>query len=177
MNDSIPSLEAFIEPSQVPFTFEAPGWFAVGAMLLLLVAGSISWAIYHHIRNRYRRLALKRLHTIEENMSATGKYAGALLDANMLLKDICISLYSGDRCAALRGEEWIRMLNTTVEKELFDTVDAQTIASVYNTDKGPGRDEATRFIRKAARWIEKHKHKINFTANPTTATDASGTGK
>lgn len=61
MNDTIPALGQFIEPSPIRFIPEAPGWYALAivCLIILLFAGLLIRK--YRKKNRYRRLALNWL--------------------------------------------------------------------------------------------------------------------
>lgn len=151
-----PQYDHLIEPSRIPFSFGAPGWWVLGAVLLLLLA-LVVWLIIRHRRhNRYRRKALALLEQCAD-----------LYSANMLLKHVAMTVYPRSSTAALRAADWIAFLNSTRHKPLFDANDANALAAMYNREQLPAANAAAApntaaaaFRNKAREWIKQHRHAL-----------------
>jgi hypothetical protein len=136
-----------IQPKPVVFSFGAPGWYVLGAVILLLLAGAVWLLRQNYRKNRYRRQALGEL-------KGYGAGPSALYPANMLLKRIAISRYGRVPAASIRGSEWVAFLNKSRGRELFGKGDAALLEQVYTT----GAYAADGFLEKAKKWIKKHKY-------------------
>src|ERR1700744_6484859 len=115
-----PKYDQLIEPPRIAFTFGAPGWDVLGALLLVLAIVIVWLGVRHYKKNRYRRKALALLG------SASDPYA-----INMILKRVAMTAFPRDTSVALRGTEWIAFLNASRRKKIFDETDAQVIGDCY----------------------------------------------
>jgi len=138
-----------IQPKPVAFSFGAPGWYVLGAFLLLLVAG-VAWLVLRWWRkNGYRRQALREMKT----------YGGgviALYRTNMLLKRIAMTRYGRPVTAAKRGKEWISFLNKSRGRELFGKEDVAVLERLYSSSG----EFSAGFMEKAREWIQKHRYAL-----------------
>src|SRR5262245_59163766 len=107
MNEDAADIGNLIEPSPVGFTFDAPGWYAVGILLVLIVAGLMIWTWIIHIRNRYRREALRYVMTLESEITDKSLL---VYEVNMLLKRIALRFMPRENVAPLRDEQWVDFL-------------------------------------------------------------------
>ena len=146
-----------IEPAAVVFGFGAPGWYVLGAvvMLLLMWLAGLLWRRYE--RNRYRRQALKEILDSQKHYAAAGMEGNMLYETNMLLKRIAMARYGRNETAGMKGDEWIDFLNQSIGDELFDETDNKLLQELYTGKKHESRP-ITDFIQKAKTWIKKHRH-------------------
>ncbi len=158
MTDSIPTLGQVIEPPPVPFTFEAPGWYVAGGVAIILLLACAVLIVRHSYKNRYRRIAVKRLLQQQSEFVSQQRFSDLAYAANMLMKQICIRLYSRDACADLRGKEWLKFLNKTSGRNIFEAGDDKILTSLYLVEDGIGEQEAKDFVSSTIEWIKKHKH-------------------
>ncbi|MGX5820368.1 DUF4381 domain-containing protein [Chitinophaga lutea] len=140
--------ESIIEPPPVRFSFDAPGWYAVGAALLVLLALAVVAYVRYRRRNRYRREALQWLDAGDHS----------LYETDMLLKRVAMARYGRERVASLRGAEWTGFLNSCWNAADFTEEDARLIAEGLYAGRIVG-DEAA-FRAKARRWIIHHRHAL-----------------
>ena len=141
-----PQYDQLIEPPRIPFSFDAPGWWVLGGVLLLLFA-FVAWlVIRHRRRSRYRRIATALLEQCADTYSA-----------NMLLKRVAMTAYPRNSSAALRAADWVSFLNTTRRKPVFDRNDADTLNALYNRDQCPLTNA---FRKKMKEWIKHHHHAL-----------------
>ncbi|MDI3319390.1 DUF4381 domain-containing protein [Pinibacter soli] len=146
-----------IEPAPVKFSYSTPGWYVLGALLLLLLI-VIAWLfVRHYIRNRYRREAIKSLQEIEGMYAANNNYTDLIYETNMLAKRVAMFTYGRHTVAGLRGEEWINYMNSKWRKKSFNTNDASLLANNVYTFSPPPAEQATLFVSKTKDWIRKHK--------------------
>ncbi len=160
MNDTIPALSPYIEPSPVIFTFEAPGWYAVGVLLALGAITAVILWIRHYYRNRYRHLAIRLVEENEKVAIAGGEYSKLVYNANMIAKQICIRLYGRKETASLKDAPWIIFLNRSSGSNIFSSADAQIIRDVYYPTVHTGKQQALHFTEKIKQWIKKHRSRL-----------------
>lgn len=146
-----------IEPQPVKFTYSTPGWYVLGALLLLLFIAIVFLFVRHYIKNRYRREAMRNLQQIESTYAAGNNYNNLVYETNMLAKRVAMLKYGRNTVAGLRGEEWINYMNSKWRKKSFNANDALLIANnVYTLSPLPA-EHATLFVNKTKEWIRKHR--------------------
>jgi len=146
-----------IEPAPVKFTYTTPGWYVLGALLLLLII-VVAWLlIRHYMRNRYRREAIKSLLQIENMYAAKNNYTDLVYETNMLAKRVAMSTYGRPSVAGLRGEEWINYMNSKWRKKSFNTNDALLLTNNLYTFSPLPAEQASLFVSKTKDWIRKHR--------------------
>jgi hypothetical protein len=148
-----------IEPAPVKFSYSTPGWYVLGALLLLFLI-VIAWLlIRHYIRNLYRREAIKSLQQIETMYAANNNYTELVYETNMLAKRVAMFKYGRYNVAGLRGEEWINYMNSKWHKKSFNANDASLLTNnVYLFSPLPA-EQASLFVSKTKDWIRKHRKK------------------
>lgn len=157
MNDTIPILEQFIEPSPVRFTPEAPGWHVLEIGLLILLLLVVFFIYRNYRKNRYRRNAINWLEIKEKQLINNNNYSDLVYTADMLAKQIGIQKYGKENVASLQGREWIDYMNKNCPFVTFSMADEQLIRSVYNPDIMPDKQQAVDFTAKIKQWIKKHR--------------------
>lgn len=156
MNDTIPALGEFIEPSPIRFIPEAPGWYALAGLffILLLITGLLIWK--HRKKNRYRRLALNWLNGEEKRLLETQDYTRLIYTADMLAKKISIHIYGRENTAQLRNQEWLDYLNKTCPSVSFSNEDETLVKAIYDPGINISEKQALTFTGKIKQWIKKH---------------------
>jgi hypothetical protein len=155
------SVGKLIEPPPVPFSFGAPGWYALGAFAILLLAFCVYLLVLHYRSNLYRRHALAFLTDTEIKYSAKDAFGELVYETHMLIKRIAMSRYGRKKVSSLRGDEWIAFINTTWHDKAFDNADDELLTqTIYKPRVPVSAGQATAFTRKARRWIKKHKKHI-----------------
>lgn len=146
-----------IEPSPVKFTYSTPGWYVLGALLLLLLI-VIAWLlIRHYMKNKYRREAIKSLQQIESAYTANNNYTDLVYETNMLAKRVAMSKYGRHTVAGLRGEEWTNYMNSKWRKKSFNANDALLLTNNVYTFSSLSAEQASSFVSKTKDWIRKHR--------------------
>lgn len=131
----------------MPFSFDAPGWYVTG-LLLLVATGVLAFRLMRYYqRNRYRAAALRWL---DENES--------LYDADLLLKRIAMRRYGRGKVAALRDMAWINFLNSCWKEKSFTAADARLLNDVLYA--GTSAEGQAGFIARAKRWVRYHRHAL-----------------
>lgn len=144
-----------IEPTPVPFSFDAPGWYALFATLILLLIVAVGHAIERYKFNKYRRDALEWIKKQESN---TGINPDDLVyEANLLLKRIALRFTNRKEFASLTGTEWIHFLNQNYKGARFDSSDQELVQQVVYGMQKPDAVSVRSHLDKIKRWIKHHK--------------------
>ncbi len=160
MQQPVQQFGDLIEPAPVPFSFHAPGWYVVEALLLMLLLLGAYWLIRYRRRNRYRREALQWLGSRMIALHAQQAYMQQLYEADMLMKRIAMKIYGREQVAALQGNEWISFLNRQYRRGgLFSEADSYLLTDMLYKSPGTANVADTdHFISKTSNWIRYHKH-------------------
>lgn len=141
-----------IEPSPVPFRFDTPGWYVLGALLLLLLVAITVLAIRHYRRNRYRRNALHWLDTRLPVLTPQQQWR----EADQVLKYLAMEVYGKANVASLQGESWMQFLNQRLRKQQpFSAADSVSLQNALYQDAAASPED---FITKTRYWILHHRH-------------------
>lgn len=145
-----------IEPSPVPFSFGAPGWYVLSVLCLLTVL-LIVWLLWrHHVKNKYRTYALQWLSDKEQQYLSDKNYPALVYETTMLVKRIAMSRYGRDNIAGKRGNEFISYINATWKAKAFDNTDEILFSQNIYSSEIIEQDKAAAFVSKAKQWIKKH---------------------
>lgn len=104
-------LDPLFEPDPVGFTFDSPGWYVVGGILLILMGLGLVRAIKHYRKNKYRREALRKMSQLIAEVPNDSEYL--LFETRVLLKRVAIEKFGRLRVASLSGVEWLQFLENT----------------------------------------------------------------
>ncbi len=158
MNDSIPALEQFIEPSPVQFSPSAPGWYALAgiSLLILLVIAFLIWNNYR--KNHYRRVAFDWLEQEEKKCLSNKEYYRLVYEAGMITKKITVFLHGYSELISLRGSEWLSYLKKTCPSVSFSSSDEQLMDQIYEINSELKEQQVIEFTDKIKHWIKKHKN-------------------
>lgn len=103
-NDPLAALRPLHPPAAIDWWPPAPGWWALAAVLLVLLG--LAWWRYR--RQALRRAALTELRRLERSgLDDRGLSAGV----NLLLRRVALARYPREQVAALSGEAWLRFLD------------------------------------------------------------------
>jgi len=142
------------EPDAVRFSFETPGWYLLGGLLLLFaVLFFLKW-LKRYRQNRYRRKALKTIARIEQNLHNPNE-SNQFNDILVLLKLVAIKAFGRQEVAQLHGIEWLEFL----ESKGTDTPFTQYKKNILNTLYKPtlvDLKETMELIEISKRWIRRH---------------------
>jgi hypothetical protein len=110
---SIADLKDIAPPPPVSYAPQAPGWWVLAAIILLvaLVLAAIRWRRWW--RNRYRREAAAELAAIEQAIADPELRAGALEAIPGLVKRTVLAWAPRQEVGPMSGEAWLRYLDQT----------------------------------------------------------------
>ena len=124
---SLENLHDIVAPAPPPWLPPAPGWYALGLTLLLLlcwrgVSGYRRWQ-----RNHYRRQALAELDRLEQALGRDDTPEQLLPQLPVLIKRAALAAYGRERVASLYGKAWLSFLDRAVSEALFDNASGQLL--------------------------------------------------
>jgi len=142
------------EPNAMRFSFETPGWYVLG-ILLLLVATFLffSW-LKRYRKNAYRREALKTIARIEQH-SQNQNEGNQLNDIWVLLKFVAIEAFGRQEVAQLYGDEWLEFLESKGKNTPF-TDYRQHIANTLYEPISLDPKETKALMELSKQWISTH---------------------
>ncbi len=145
-----------IEPSPVPFSFGAPGWYVLGVLCLLVVL-CLEWLLWRHpVPHKYRKYALLWLTEKEAELSSNSNYTALVFETTMLIKRVAMRKYGRHNIAGKRNNDFIEYINSTWRARAFDEKDEVLFSNNIYSNKNITRDEARSFVSKAKQWIRQH---------------------
>jgi len=109
--DPLSALQPLRDPAAIGWWPPAPGWWLL-ALLTLLLASAIGWALYRRRRRRaYRRRAMRQLDALRARHSGNNDAVAFATELNALLKRVALDAYAREDLAAAAGEDWETFLN------------------------------------------------------------------
>jgi hypothetical protein len=152
------SFHDLIEPSSIPFRFNAPGWWVLAVVMVLVLLASAVLIVRHYRKNAYRKKAIHYLEQIELTTMANTGYPGIAYQTAMLMKRVAIAKY-GRKVAGLSGESWLSWLNDKTRRRHrhpFNEDDGKIISDAIYSNETINADQVNHFVRKAKDWIKYH---------------------
>ncbi|SIO70613.1 protein of unknown function [Burkholderia sp. GAS332] len=149
-------------PDMVSYMPQTIGWVFVAVVLLVAIGVAIWFARRRREQQRYRRVALTELASIEASLAATHadreQRANALADIPRLIKRTALAVVPREQVAALTGGEWLAFLQRTHGR--FDARSGALLALASYAPPEvvaaiPG-DDAAALIGHTRDWIEHH---------------------
>jgi hypothetical protein len=145
MSQPLDSLHDFYQPPPPSFWPQTIGWYIVFAIASLLLL----WFVVHQVRgwrkNRYRREALNELAHIE------------VTELSALLKRTALSAWPREEVAVLSGPAWLKFLDGSTPKPLFENAPANRIEEITFTPMELSREAQSSLRNASAAWIKQHK--------------------
>lgn len=117
-NNAGKDLGPILEPAPIKFSFDTPGWYFLGFLILLiLLFTTVRW-IKQYRANVYRREAIKSLDQLSLNSSDHGS-GSQLIDLLIILKRVALQTYGRKEVAALYGKPWLLFLESKARNTSF----------------------------------------------------------
>lgn len=157
---SLQNLHDIVVPEAVSWWPLAPGWYVVGAFLVILLLWlGIRW-IRRYRANRYRRAALSALSSIERDARSRQDPWGTLAEVAELLKRVALAAFPREVVAELSGDAWWSFLNeagggATVALETQQLMETALFARTENRE--PSDEEVSEVVAAARSWIRLHR--------------------
>ncbi len=160
---SLQNLHDIVVPASTPWLPLAPGWYALGFSLLLLLLWFSGKKYRIWQRNRYRREALYVLSRIEKCLIDPAQFPQFLPQLPELVKRTAIAAYGRIQVASLSGNDWLIFLNNTGVTDIFSTGPGKILLECsYQPDsrlKIISRQQVDGLVKAVHYWISKHQAK------------------
>ena len=158
---SLQNLHDIVVPASVSWLPPAPGWYALGLTLLLLVLwGAFLW-YRRWKRNAYRREALAELAHIENTLAGDGAAHLLLPRLPELLKRTALAAYGRGEVASLCGKSWLDFLDHSIGKPLFSGENGRLLLTCsYGSATlldGISREQVQNLCRDVHTWLAGHR--------------------
>ena len=154
---ALAALHDIVVPAPVAWWPPAPGWYGVGALVLVL-AGWRVWRIYRRWRgNAYRRDALREVVALRAALGQAETRAAALADLAALLRRVAMHATPRVQVATLSGDAWLSFLDAGLGGDAFRHGDGRLLVDgPYRTPSAIARMDAGELdalCALAARWL------------------------
>jgi len=110
--------ELHLPPPGSIFPF-APGWWILGCLSLLLLAGLIFFGIRYYRASLPRKKAIREWKQLQQNYTLNQDASVAIRELSMLLRRMALSTHSRNKVARLQGEDWLTFLDQTTHTSFF----------------------------------------------------------
>lgn len=151
--DPLAALHPLRAPELVGWWPPAPGWWALLVTLIVIVALTAYVARRRHVRNAYRRQALRQLERAQQAYQENGDASHFLGQINMLLKSVALVAYPRSELASTHSGQWRDFLNRSLPQPLqlpstFDNAAYQKSCPEIDVEQ----------VHRAAQlWIKQHR--------------------
>lgn len=147
-------LGPILEPDPVKFSFETPGWYLVGILILLTCCYLTLRLIKRYRQNAYRRQALKELTQISSSNSNNQLHL-QLSELLVILKMVALKAYGRKNVATLYGKPWLLFLESKAKNTPFSKYEAIISGTIYENAK-PDIQELNELKNLSKKWIQTH---------------------
>lgn len=139
------NLHGFYQPPPPSWRPQTVGWYIVFAIIALLLVW-LAVHLYNRWRaDRYRREALNELEHIETKQLSA------------LLKRTALSAWSREEVAALSGAAWLKFLDSSSHKPLFESAPENRLEEIAFSQSQLSREDESTLRNAAGNWIKQHK--------------------
>ena len=157
MNDADPlaQLRDIHLPPPIGWWPLAPGWWLLGAIILVAFAIGGIWFVRRYRQRRYRGFALQQLRTLHRQWQTDRNDAAFAQATNRLLKQCALAAFPRSDVAALSGAEWLEFLDRHLRKPRFTDPDLRALATLYQP--ASHNVSADTLHDAASHWIRRHR--------------------
>ena len=136
----------------------ATGWYFIAAFVSIFLGWKLFIAVKNYKANAYRRKALRQLEKINTDFDSgnlsSKKY---LQQLRQLLKATTLVVYSRQEVASLSGQQWVRFLNQSTDRDYFDKdILALMQSPTYRQQYEANADSLKRLSLCVAQWLVHH---------------------
>jgi hypothetical protein len=152
VNTSLDQLHDILIPPAVSNWLLAPGWYALGILVLTygIHIGMKFWSNYQ--KNLYRREALKSLTQIQLEKD-TNKEINALL---VLMKRVALKHFGREKVAALSADQWWDFIETHSKAKVSADIRRLSQKILYTTHVQTTQDDLSNVAKVTKVWINTH---------------------
>jgi len=152
LNQSDPG--SLIEAVPIKFSFNTPGWYFIGTLILLLTCLLVIKSLKNYKKNAYRRMAIEKLGQLE-NSSQQGLNYITMTHLFALLKNVAFQTYGRSEVAAMHGSDWLIFLDSKAQDVSFKKYEKEIYRSVYKEEK-VSESVIAELIIQSKKWIKTH---------------------
>lgn len=156
INASLDQMHDIIIPPAVSYWPLAPGWYALGLLVLTygIYLGLKVWSTYQ--KNLYRREALEVLSTLNEEDAS--KNISTLLG---LMKRVGLQHFGREKVAALSEDAWWNFMETHSKVKVKTEVRKLSKTILYSPDAQATVEDVKAVKKMAKVWITTHRGEEN----------------
>ena len=125
--DPLAALRDIHLPPAVDAWPPAPGWWLLGLAVTALLVTGVVLLVRHWRAERYRRIALAELHTLQASWQEHQDDLAFVAGISLLLKRVALSVWPRADVAGLTGEAWVMFLDDTVQTHEFSMGPGQVL--------------------------------------------------
>lgn len=163
---SLQNLHDIVVPDPVAWWPPAPGWYVLGAMLLIAAVLLTLRLVVNYRANRYRRAGQEQLAELRKLSHDSANRDVAIAQTGELLKRVAIAAWPRDNVANLSGKRWLTFLNETGDGTLISDKQGRIFSDILYCRKIGEQlspNEVEELFDLADRWIRKHDGSIPAT--------------
>jgi hypothetical protein len=153
---TIAELKDIPDPAPVSWMPQAPGWWVLGALVLVLLLWIAFRRWQRWRRNRYRREAQAELAALEQAMADPACRGQALLALPALVKRTVLAWAPRTQVAPLTGSAWLGYLDRTYQGSAFTQGPGRCLETLAYGAGEPAGDELAALLSLLHRWIDGH---------------------
>ena len=154
-NPMVRDFNEIVPAAGIDWMPQTPGWYLLGAVLLLAGVRALWRFLKRWLRNRYRREALRRLdrlHALETEPVA------AMNATNEVLKLVAMTASSRAEVASLSGSVWRHWLQSRTSTPTFSDESLELLDNaLYNPAIVPPASAGNQFLNEAKAWVIAHR--------------------
>jgi hypothetical protein len=145
MRAPLDNLHDFYQPEPPSWRPQTIGWYVVFTIAALLLLWLAVHLILRWRENRYRREALSELASVEATQ------------LSVLLKRTALSAWPRKEVASLSGPAWLRFLDSSAKKPLFESAPEDCLEEITLSAKKLSSEDESALRSAAGAWISQHK--------------------
>lgn len=152
--DSLAQLRDIHLPEPISAWLLAPGWYLLALLLLLTLGGLAVWYYRYCIRTRVKKLALRRVHVLQQQYQETKQVKALIAELSTLLRRVALAYFPREDIAGLYGEQWLLFLQESGQNCAFTGAGAALITAPYQAQ---AIDDMQPLFELCLRWIKQRK--------------------
>ena len=147
---------SLIEPSPIAFSFGAPGWYMLLA-LIFIILGIMALIVYlKHRKRKYRRQAIVQLEQLNSSTYSSTTFLAQTMET---IKRVAITTYGREGLIHLNGIQFLDLLQEKNKGEAVFSKEIQKLflSGLYQSQNIEFTTEnKNRLIKECITWIDKH---------------------